>query len=384
MISATAPPNATADELVHGWISTNCGRGTIDILWNCLFTIFLCVWTAIHLPVPCHDQERPDSLRAKIVKSRIGPSLITLIAPELFSVVAVEEFVIARRISLQMKKVVGNDFTLTHAYFFLMGGFCLESPSGRRHQLRPKDVEKLERDAVVPNWISGLQLVKKAQIKDMAKSDTLTKVVACSQALWLVTQVGSRLSQNKALTLLEVSTMAYVLCAIIMYGAWWDKPQDCTSPIIIACSEDTLEEVSSSAYVYHKEWDELIWAGRDLLPMPASNRRAINGSILLIPVVFGAIHVASWNITLPSQLESRMWPVSTLYCLVGPIIIYLFSFYLNHDFISDNTFPFFCFTLVIGYIIVRIFMLVEIFISLRALPASAFESVNWSGFIPHI
>src|SRR5204862_325718 len=27
-------------------------RGTMDILWSCLFTVFLCTWTAQHLNVP--------------------------------------------------------------------------------------------------------------------------------------------------------------------------------------------------------------------------------------------------------------------------------------------------------------------------------------------
>jgi len=49
-ITATAVPNNQTDGLTHGWVSNYCGRGTSDILWSCFFTMFLCVWTAIHLP----------------------------------------------------------------------------------------------------------------------------------------------------------------------------------------------------------------------------------------------------------------------------------------------------------------------------------------------
>lgn len=381
MASATVSPNATTDNLIHGWVSTNCGRGTIDIFWNSLFTIFLCVWTAIHPPVPCHEQERSNSIRTRIVKSKIGPSLMTLIAPEILCIVAINELVAARRTAMKINKIAGKSFTLTHAFFLTMGGFCIESPSKIRHQLRPKDVVKFKGEAIVPDWMMELQLVKKAQIKDMAKSDTLTKFIACGQTLWFVAHAGSRLIQNKAITLLEVSTMAYVLCAIIMYGFWWNKPQDCTSPIIIACTEDALGKVSPSAYNDEK-WFEFLWAGRKEFSTVSSREfddRAVIGYLFLIPAIFGAVHVSSWNITLPSQFELWMWRASALFCLIGPLVFILVSGLMDRLVFSDMIIIF----LVIGYIIIRLFMIVEIFISLRALPASAYESVNWSTFIPH-
>lgn len=36
------------------------------------------------------------------------------------------------------------------------------------------------------------------------------------------------------------------------------------------------------------------------------------------------------------------------------------------------------------YIIVRTYVIVEVFLSLRALPPSAFASIKWSSFVPHI
>jgi hypothetical protein len=37
---------------VRGWISEPSGRGTASLLYNCLITIFLCVWSATHSNIP--------------------------------------------------------------------------------------------------------------------------------------------------------------------------------------------------------------------------------------------------------------------------------------------------------------------------------------------
>lgn len=36
------------------------------------------------------------------------------------------------------------------------------------------------------------------------------------------------------------------------------------------------------------------------------------------------------------------------------------------------------------YVILRFYMIVDVFLSLQALPVSAYEPVRWSNFVPHI
>lgn len=45
LANGTAP---SADIIIYGWVSSGKDRGTIDILWSCCFTIFLCCWVATH------------------------------------------------------------------------------------------------------------------------------------------------------------------------------------------------------------------------------------------------------------------------------------------------------------------------------------------------
>lgn len=189
------------DDVVHGWISTDCGRGTSDILWNCLATIFLCVWTTVHLPVPLYLGQRPLSLRQKLVRSGIGPTLISVVAPEFLAITAVVELWESWQGRKMMKRLTHINWSLTHQFFVEMGGICLRSPNGLHVQIMggealrvmeaSRSPSKPSTDA--PNWVSELEKLTEDQIKSLAKSDSLSKLIACGQGLWLVTQVISRL-----------------------------------------------------------------------------------------------------------------------------------------------------------------------------------------------
>lgn len=394
------------DDLVHGWVSTDCGRGTSNILWSCLATILLCVWTVIHLPVPEYCGNSPLSKRQRIVRSGVGPALISVVAPEFLAISALNDLAHALQRKKSIKRLTRIDWTLTSQFFLDMGGLCIRSPSGRYLQLQTTEVIRAMQAS--PNndksttthsdWISELENLTGDQIKDLAKSDTLTKLIACGQALWLVAQVLSRLCQHQAITLLEVSTCAYVSCALLSYAAWWKKPQACPSPIIMTCSDEAISEFVKDYYerpYYESEtWKELVWAGRQ---WPTSSDLDSDNDLLyyigtgllgLCPTLFGAIHVASWNITLPSNLELWMWRASSIYCLMAGVIVVAIGVPMDSDRLPSSVetclFYLLYFVMFPIYVLTRIYMIVEVFLSLRALPRSAFESVQWSSFIPHI
>ena len=49
------PANATSDEEYVAWQSQPNVRGTWDILLNCVVTMSLCIWTALHLNLPVSE-----------------------------------------------------------------------------------------------------------------------------------------------------------------------------------------------------------------------------------------------------------------------------------------------------------------------------------------
>ena len=72
------------------YVSSPDTRGTLDILWSCLFSIIACTWTIQHLNVPEQPGIDPRELRGfqklrwnlKGVRRSLKWMLVTTIAPE--------------------------------------------------------------------------------------------------------------------------------------------------------------------------------------------------------------------------------------------------------------------------------------------------------------
>jgi hypothetical protein len=69
-----------------------------------------------------------------------------------------------------------------------------------------------------------LELPAEKDIEDLKKADAFTKAFACIQSSWLIIQCIARVSAGLPTTQLELATIAFVVCALIMYMLWWNKP----------------------------------------------------------------------------------------------------------------------------------------------------------------
>ena len=107
------------------------------------------------------------------------------------------------------------------------------------------------------------------------------------------------------------------------------------------------------------------------------------GIMVLSTSIFGAIHVASWGITLPSSTELWIWQGSTLGCSMLPVpsclSVMVSALWYHADLKGrvDGLISLFCLIL---YVTLRLYMIFEVFI----LPRSAYDYVQWPSFVPHI
>ena len=128
-----------------------------------------------------------------------------------------------------------NPWTRTHSFYANMGGFVFDLEEGSPAE-RNTFTAKHSRLTVTPRGMAllarcgFLPKISKEEILDKSKSDNLSKMIAVVQALWMFAQIVGRLVVDLPVTLLEVNTLAHVMCAMIIYVLWWDKPKLINEP----------------------------------------------------------------------------------------------------------------------------------------------------------
>jgi hypothetical protein len=99
---AADPINLTAlrTEIAPAWVPDPGGRGTWDLLYSCLFTLLLCVYTAIHLNVPPLNETKFFFWLRKTKWVSIAA-----FAPEIVVVTALNQWLWARYLMKELNKI---------------------------------------------------------------------------------------------------------------------------------------------------------------------------------------------------------------------------------------------------------------------------------------
>lgn len=108
--------------------------------------------------------------------------------------------------------------------------------------------------------------------------------------------------------------------------------------------------------------------------------------------LFGVVHCLAWNFSFPSHAEQIMWRTASL-GVVGSCVVTLITvlcpavgspslYHINRVLFYLSAAP--CAMASFVYPVVRIILLVLAVTSLRSLPHSAFDTVDWVEFVPHI
>ena len=107
----------------------------------------------------------------------------------------------------------------------------------------------------------------------------------------------------------------------------------------------------------------------------------------IVGVIFGGIHCVGWFFNFPSSDEAMLWRVS---CAVLTGIAFLLPIFVGFMGSPEKNRGRYLLGVVVlsiilqVYVISRLLLLVEAFISLRKLTPGMLALVKWTSFIPHI
>ncbi|EXJ59052.1 hypothetical protein A1O7_06483 [Cladophialophora yegresii CBS 114405] len=411
-------------EFRKGWVHQPNQRGTIDIIWSCLLVLFVCIWTVINLNVPA----RKDGYWTQVFR-KVRWSTLAICAPEILSLFASMQWNGSLQSVREMHEMGDKDWSAVHAFFANSGGFMLESTDQPEFPVRAASIHYLR----VNGWIKPPKITKE-EIWDRSKADKFAKGVALTQTAWLLLQCLARVVKGLAVSPLEIFTLAFVVCTACTAYFWLNKPQNVQLPTTIHMDHaiaDVLLAAGDAAkdpyidtpmdFVERPLWEQwerrpslLAFGGLDHRPLPREPddyaqpppKPTLALCMWSLSMVHAGVHVLGWHFPFATTFERILWRVCSLVmlgvmCLGG--VIPVISTRPNFDFRINLLWIWirqtqnhrstiarrWLFDLPVHiaaslYILARMFIIFEVFYSLRSLPASSYTCVDWTAIWPHV
>ena len=417
----------------------------MDIIWSCVSTVFLCLWSMLHLNVPA-----PSDTFWNIFWRRARWLLLGILAPEVPMMFACGQWSSAKRSVQEMRELGFNEtqWTLSHGLFADMGGIALQLQNEEPFPITAKQVAWLIRHGHIQ-----LPNIREQDIKDKSKADKCTKVIAVFQTTWFMVQMIARGAEGLAITPLELASAALALTSLTTLWFWHSKPLDVHLPYIIhldrpACSlfpqmkktsslskasafatevetvscDETitdsplpevialpLDEVEDRIYISRK-WNSYVL--RLILQLDLQRPRLdripndrdpqILGfkqhlTLGIATAAFATIHFIDWHYTFPTHIELVLWRVNCclmwlLLAVYGSAEVYI-CWREQYSKLGMETAGAYkmrwpdCLWFLIPawmYSIARFAVTAQVFLSMRGLPTEAYRQVEWTLLFPHI
>lgn len=323
----------------QGWTNPPDSRGTINIIWDSLLTMFLCCWSVLVVNVP-----DPGASSWQFLLRKIFLVLLCAIAPEILFQVALGQWLSAHHSVKLFHEAGYPDWTLRHGFYAGMGGFHLRPPNWKSF---PIDVKQLH--YLITRRYVQYPGLSDTHIRDKNRVDGILRFITLVQTLWFIINIISRASQGLAITALELGTSAFVMVSLATTLCWIRRPADVQSPdyisTITTITDILLDGGEEAAGVYYntpldfisrQEWSwSILWAHawnclrklhlaaqpleRPVTRTPNTRVPVIKGSVLgiflFVTVGYLGIFIAGWNFSFPTRRESILWRAASVTAL---------------------------------------------------------------------
>lgn len=113
-----------------------------------------------------------------------------------------------------------------------MGGFIIDTndPDEKSYIPDSPELSLTANGVAILAELGELPQLSKEFIDDKSKADNIAKILVLMQVSWFIIQSIGRMASHLPLALLEVTTIAHIICAFMTYGFWWHKPLDIRHP----------------------------------------------------------------------------------------------------------------------------------------------------------
>lgn len=402
-----ASPEDTAFE--PKFVPEPTGRGTVGVIWSCIFTLALCVWTAIHGDIT----PKPTIVRRTLYK--MVWMLVALLGPEVAVAYALRQLLEAREVHEEWCKKFNvkpgdkqDRLGMEGAFFVVMGGYVTMVDQGDESAaltLTPKGFIHFTKSGEIP-----MEAVDRRIIIDKGKASGLGKLIVVLQASWMVVQATARYLSGFNITLLEIHVVIHVTFVFVMYCLWWHKPLDTCEPISLvslrkkATLGSPLEEPEyfleqqETGSVF--EWTQTFWD--IILTVTTLDTPIPLCSVLLMLFINGALHATAWNYHFPTNSEKVLWRISCLFISLGPLAQTLILASIRYNKRTQSSYkkiscdpvyrsvPIMLVQILLYgiyylfYAFSLTFMVIEAFISMRNVPVGSYETIKWLDWWRHL
>ncbi|KAK1218903.1 hypothetical protein PQX77_018387 [Marasmius sp. AFHP31] len=269
-------------------------RTTVEIVLSCLSMIILCTWTSVRPNVPSVPRSGHWIL---VYWDKAAIFFTALLAPELIVLWSVRQWSAARKMAKAYKQY---GWTITHAFFALMGGFALYDSEGKflfhlwderfcehhkdeegwdgfskqQRKLEELDPHNHDQYKSLLEYCVATKLITMTEdeIESLGHTDLLAKTIAVFQTLQFITNCIARGISGLAITELEFFTLGFAALNLVSYLFWWYKPSGVRFPVrIMDKAKITSLEQPSVAQDKDEESDPAL-PGTDTRAMSSEGR----------------------------------------------------------------------------------------------------------------
>ena len=419
---------------IKRWVDQPNFRGTFDILWTCLVTIFISTYSMLCLNIPAPKDNFVKRFGRRLLWMALG-----ILGPEFPLTYAAGQWSRAKHSVAAFRASGYDDWHMRLAFFADMGGFVFHARDSKPFPLNATQLHWL----VINKFVEYPTITRK-EVWDKSKQDTFTKVITAFQISYLIIQCIGRAVQGLAITTLELNALAIVVCSLMTSAVWLHKPAEVSVPIHIHSSHSVteitlarqwnltpLDFVDENGPGYSVNVQPFM--KMPVIPSERPIQRIPNDRFPMDPygiqeyflcfatLLFTGIHVAGWSFDFPTRTERLLWRISSLLLFGITVVFWVFetaaswvrlgrwkTIYLSvfkpkalaeHKSRMALRTPtmkrtskqlplpweFATITpLAILYGVARFYLIAEAFAELRDLDGSAYVNVEWTNFLPHV